>query len=136
MNTKKPAIKKVKEAITLSQGRVAEAARRLGVSHQSLYNWLNEDRDLREHLSDIREYELDKAESKLSEAVDRGDAWAIKFMLTCLGKSRGWRYNDIKMDPLEKVFAMMPKGMAEELKRLMREELYGEQPEKETGQHG
>jgi hypothetical protein len=46
---------------------------------------------------------LDLAEEKLREAVERGDRWAIEFVLKTLGGSRGYAAKSSRQtkDPLE-----------------------------------
>jgi hypothetical protein len=39
---------------------------------------------------EIKEEYLDIRESQLMEAVEKGEAWAICFLLKCRGKERGW----------------------------------------------
>lgn len=92
MHRKKHSCEKIKKAFAASQGRVTETAKKLKVTPQTVYNWLNENEELRTYLEGIREIVLDLAEARLSEAVERGDEWAIKFVLLALGKHRGWAY--------------------------------------------
>ena len=43
-----------------------------------------------EALDDAREYTLDRAETKLFEAMENGEPWAIRMVLMTLGRSRGY----------------------------------------------
>ena len=40
--------------------------------------------------SELRESPLDNAESALDDAVDKGEGWAVCFLLKCLGRDRGY----------------------------------------------
>lgn len=95
MHKRTPSTKRIMEALTTSHGRVAEAAQLLRVEYKILRSCLMEDRDLRIHLKGIRELSIDKAEAKLMEAVEKGEQWAIRFLLTGIGKKRGWGENPI-----------------------------------------
>ena len=65
------------------------AARRLGVSRQTLWKYLQRWPELAEIVSDRLEERLDIAESKLDRAIMKGEAWAICFFLKTRGKDRG-----------------------------------------------
>lgn len=78
------------EAITLSHGILAAAARRLGVSRVSVHKAVNKHPTLKAALEEARDEVLDLAESRLFEAVNAGTLSAIIFMLSTLGKNRGY----------------------------------------------
>ena len=90
---KKDRVHSVKEILTAldkSGGRVADAAKMLGVSYQGIYKRIKGNPDLMEKLETIREGYLDLAESKVVAAVKKNAPWAICFYLKCQGKHRGW----------------------------------------------
>ena len=83
-------IKEILTALDKSGGRVADAAKSLGVSYQAIYKRIKKHPELLEKMETIRESYLDLAESKVVTAVNNGQPWAICFYLKCQGKHRGW----------------------------------------------
>lgn len=81
---------RVASALEKTAGNQAEAARKLGVSRQALNRWVTDYPGLREIIADSSEVALDVAESRLLSAVKRGEAWAVRLMLTTKGRSRGY----------------------------------------------
>jgi hypothetical protein len=73
-----------------SMGYLYPAHKNLGVARQTLSTWIKEDEELTTAHNDITESHLDKSESKLMEARDKGESWAICFHLKCKGKHRGY----------------------------------------------
>lgn len=95
--TKVPPIKKrrytiqqVGEALRARRGMVTATARYLGCTSKCIYDYLKRSAELRALLEECREYCLDRAELGLFAAVDRGEPWAICFLLKCKAKSRGY----------------------------------------------
>ena len=80
----------VRRALVASHGSISSAARRLGITRQTIYNALERWPELREIVEDERELFLDKAETALYKAVGRGKPWAIRFTLKTRGKARGY----------------------------------------------
>ena len=80
----------VRRALVVSHGSISSAARRLGITRQTIYNALERWPELREIVEDERELLLDKAETALYKAVKRGERWAICFMLKTRGRARGY----------------------------------------------
>lgn len=66
------------------------AAEHLGVTKQALAYRITNDPELESVAKDQRGKMLDKAETKLMEAVDNGEQWAIQLMLKTLGRDRGY----------------------------------------------
>ncbi|MBN2011947.1 hypothetical protein JW960_21640 [candidate division KSB1 bacterium] len=95
-------INQVLKAIEGSRGIVNEVAKKLGCNWRTakryIENWLT----TKQAFTDETEILIDTAESKLFEALDNGDLWAIKFILTTKGRVRG--YEDKSKDNIpEKV---------------------------------
>lgn len=84
--TDKQAIK----ALTDARGLVSVAAKRLDCSRQALYQRIKNNPRIAEAKDDAREMTGDLAEAKLIEAINDGQAWAIKYFLTCQMKHRGY----------------------------------------------
>lgn len=73
-----------------SGGVVTVVARRLRVTRQTVYGYLQKWATAREALDDERNSMIDLAESKLFAEVNAGNITAIIFALKTIGKSRGY----------------------------------------------
>jgi hypothetical protein len=69
---------------------LSAAARDLGVSRQTVYNYIEKYVTVREARDEARDTLLDMTEGKLFEAIKRGNIAAIMFTLKTIGKSRGY----------------------------------------------
>ncbi len=78
------------DALRQSHGLVTPAAEYLGVSPQTIYTRLKKSKTVSAALEQARDAALDRAESKLFDAVEKGEQWAIQFVLKTLGKNRGY----------------------------------------------
>jgi hypothetical protein len=78
-------------AIHAEGGMLVQAARRLGCSPMALHKQVRRSPEVRQALWGARERTTDIAETKLFEAVRRGEPWAVQFYLTCQGRDRGYR---------------------------------------------
>ncbi len=80
----------VSTALEAKNGNIAAAAREIGFSRKSIYQFLERNPELYALVEDARETRIDNAEDKLGEAVERGEAWAVCFTLKTLGRNRGY----------------------------------------------
>lgn len=84
----------LRAAVTGSQGNRTVIAKELQISLRSLGRYLERFPDIQEAYREEREYlkeELqDTARIKLREAIEKGEGWAIKFVLSTLGKEEGF----------------------------------------------
>ena len=71
-------------------GKLSSTANALGITLSTLQSYIKKSKKLQECLITFNEVELDKAEEKLTEQIDKGNLAAIQFMLKCKGKERGW----------------------------------------------
>ncbi len=71
-------------------GYMTAIAKTLGVNVKSLRGYIANRPQLRELLEDQREELLDNAERGLVKAVNAGNLTAIRFVLSRLGRSRGY----------------------------------------------
>lgn len=78
------------EAIAGSGGVVDSIAKRTGLTRSHVYARIREDEELREAVDDERATLLDTAETHLFDHVRAGKPWAIKYVLSRLGKHRGY----------------------------------------------
>jgi hypothetical protein len=72
------------------KGNITSMCRYLKCSRQTFYDYLKKFPKLKEALKDINEAELDTAEEKLNELIDKRNLTAIIFKLKCKGRHRGW----------------------------------------------
>ncbi len=77
-------------AIEETRGMLTLAARHLGCSPRTIYNYRDRYASVQQAIRDERERTLDIAELALFKAVQEGQAWAICFLLKTQGKDRGY----------------------------------------------
>lgn len=85
-----PNAKEYAQAIRDSKAIVKNAAGKLGVSRQAVYNAIKKYPSVKEAFDDSREDTLDFAESKLFEQIAQGNMTAIIFYLKTQAKHRGY----------------------------------------------
>ena len=78
------------QALLANYGNVEAAARALGVAHSTMWARIKKSERLRAAREEAEEIALDIAEASLLEAVKRGEAWAVCFLLKTRGKKRGY----------------------------------------------
>ena len=78
------------EALTQSRGIISTACEAIGVCRGTYYRWYNADPEFKEKVEEITETQVDFVESKLIQAIDRGDITATIFYLKTKGKKRGY----------------------------------------------
>ncbi|TIP29395.1 MAG: hypothetical protein E5X67_07260 [Mesorhizobium sp.] len=81
---------RVAKALTKTGAMVAETAKLLGVSRQSLYLFLQRYPELQQLRTEIEDEMLDEAEGHLATAVRNGDLDACMYYLSTKGKNRGF----------------------------------------------
>jgi len=86
----KLSVEKIAEALTATKGAAVLAARRLGVTHSTVYNWINKSPTLKALKDSFDEELLDIAELKVREKILDGDSDLLKFYLRTKGKHRGY----------------------------------------------
>ena len=82
--------KLVAAALRKKRGGVYLVASALGYSHTAIYDFLNKYPELQALKDSFAGVTVDKAEYNLHDAVEDGDAWAIKYALSTIGKDRGY----------------------------------------------
>jgi len=65
------------EALTLSFGVVAHAAKQVGIDRTTHYTWLDSDPEYKAAVADLKEYKKDFIESKLIKLINEGDTAAL-----------------------------------------------------------
>jgi hypothetical protein len=81
--------KAVETALRETHGNLAAVARRFDVARASVWKFCQR-RKLQQVLKDCREGMLDHAETALYSAVMNKEAWAVRYLLNCQGKGRGY----------------------------------------------
>ena len=71
-------------------GNLTLVAKQFGVSRTAVQQFIKKNAGLAQVVKDAREGIIDKAESKMLQAINKGEAWAISLTLTTLGKDRGY----------------------------------------------
>jgi hypothetical protein len=66
------------------------AAKRLGCSHTTVYNYIGKYASVKREFEFQRGEMLDAAELKLREAILEGKPWALQFALRTIGRDRGY----------------------------------------------
>ena len=105
------------DALERTKGMVFLAAKILGCSHVTVYNYAKRYASVKKAIDANRGEVIDVAELKLFEAIRAGEHWAVAFALKTIGKHRGYverqefqRINEGELDD----------KIAEELARLDR----------------
>jgi hypothetical protein len=86
----------VREALARTGGNITAAARCLMTQHRrpcapsTICGYLNRDPELRAFQLKCREVLVDFAETHLLRRIEMGDMSAIRFVLTTMGRDRGW----------------------------------------------
>lgn len=78
------------EAIRQARGLLSYAADALGVTRQALYLYVDAHPELHDVINEARERTLDLAENNILTKLDTGDYNASQFILSRLGRNRGY----------------------------------------------
>ena len=90
MKKEKFTAKQIIAALKDASGMVYVAARKLGCSHQTIYNYAKRYASVQEAINEERGHLIDTAELALKRAILDGEGWAICFTLKTIGKDRGY----------------------------------------------
>jgi hypothetical protein len=85
-----PSDERILDALDEYHGMLALVAEDLGCSLAHVEERVAANAEMQESVRKWREVMVDAGEAALYAAVTRGEAWAIKLVLTTLGKSRGY----------------------------------------------
>lgn len=69
---------------------ISSAAKKAGVTRQTVWNWAQEDEDFRNKIAEIREEKIDFVEDKMWKSITAGDSSMIRFFLSTIGRRRGY----------------------------------------------
>jgi hypothetical protein len=91
--------KAIIEALEKSLGVVTTACKQVGIARSTFYEYLKNDKDFENQVSDIQNIALDFAESQLHKQIQSGNTSATIFYLKTKGKNRGYvERQEIKHD--------------------------------------
>ena len=86
------------EALEKSLGIVTTACKNVGISRETHYRWLKEDKAYKKTCKDIENVALDFAESQLHKQISKGNPLSTIFYLKCKAKKRGYiEQQDVKI---------------------------------------
>jgi hypothetical protein len=80
----------VAQALRASHGLSTHAAKRLGCKPHTILAYVRRHPICAQAQEEAREALMDDAEARLSEAIERGEPWAVTFALRTVGKGRGY----------------------------------------------
>lgn len=80
----------IAKALKKTGGNMSATAQALKVTRQAISKRVKENPDLKAVCDEARETLVDLAESKLVGAVKKGNAWAVRLVLTTTGRGRGY----------------------------------------------
>ncbi|GAB6887443.1 hypothetical protein JCM13304A_09410 [Desulfothermus okinawensis JCM 13304] len=87
---RRPSNETIIEALEKNCGIIAQTARALKVSRNTLASWIKEDPELQEALEKAKEQMIDIAECALLKNIKEGKETSIIFFLKTRGKKRGY----------------------------------------------
>ncbi len=90
MAVKRYTIDQVAGALREGNGILSVAAKILGCHRNTIYNYLEDDPELKDLLEECRETLVDEAEKILLKKVKEGDIRCVMFVLRTLGRHRGY----------------------------------------------
>ncbi len=99
----------ISQALQASGGVLATAAIAIGMSRQGLWKRVKGNAALEEARDTAKAELLDVAESGLFKAVRAGKPWAIRFVLSRLGRGRGYGATlQLDAQPMGKICVYLP----------------------------
>lgn len=78
------------DAMRAKLGNVTSACEEVGISRTTFYAWRDSDSNFATAIEDIKEMQIDFAESQLLNLISSGDTTATIFYLKTQGRARGY----------------------------------------------
>ena len=78
------------EALERHLAIITPACKELGISRDTHYRWLKEDKDYKKAVKELETVALDFAESALHQQIKKGNPLSTMFYLKCKAKKRGY----------------------------------------------
>jgi len=86
------------DAMEKNLGIVTDSCRQIGISRDTHYRWLKEDKQYKKAIKDIENVALDFVESALLQQIKKGNPLSTMFYLKCKAKKRGYiEQQDVKI---------------------------------------
>ena len=86
------------DAMEKNLGIVTDSCRQIGISRDTHYRWLKEDKEYKRAIKDIENVALDFVESALLQQIKKGNPLSTMFYMKCKGKKRGYiEQQDVKI---------------------------------------
>jgi hypothetical protein len=93
------------EALVLTLGNISMACKKANLSRQVYYDWFKTDKEFKEQCEEIKESNLDFAESKLLSHIKDDNVTALIFYLKTQGKNRGYiertEVDEVDREPIQ-----------------------------------
>ena len=83
-------VKEIEDALRDNMGFLSQAAKKLGCCYHTVYKYIQNNDRLKQVQHEVKEKQIDFAESKLLEQIRDGNLGAIIFYLKCQAKHRGY----------------------------------------------
>ena len=114
--------KSVEAALLANMGLTTEASKSLGISLEMLKKAIKDNPKLQKVVEATEEINLDFAESKLRNLIDKENVPAILFFLKCKGKARGYiEHADSNVVPTKPILFTYKPATREEIKEASKE---------------
>ncbi|MBQ3948942.1 MAG: hypothetical protein II661_00565 [Bacteroidales bacterium] len=78
------------EAYRMNMGNATKASEAIGINRRTFSRWYKADSDFAALVDEIKEEQIDLAESELRKLVKSGNITAVIFTLKTIGKERGY----------------------------------------------
>lgn len=78
------------DAYRANMGNATAASSAVGINRTTYWRWYNSDPDFAALVDDVKEEQIDLAESELRKLVKSGNITAVIFTLKTIGKERGY----------------------------------------------
>lgn len=78
------------EAYRMNMGNATKASEAIGINRRTFSRWYNADTEFAALVDEVKEEQIDLAESELRKLVKSGNITAVIFTLKTIGKERGY----------------------------------------------
>lgn len=78
------------EAYRANMGNATKASEAVGINRRTFSRWCNSDKEFAKLCEEVKEEQIDLAESELRKLVKSGNITAVIFTLKTIGKERGY----------------------------------------------
>lgn len=97
--------KQMLDALEACKGIITTAAASLKINRKTIQRRLLDNEDLRKSYDEIKEANIDRAESRLFDLIEKGDRRAITYYLDRVARHRGYgkvvENHNVNMEPVQ-----------------------------------